>query len=121
MVSSPLVVATATAQSVRVPPHVGGPPSARRNYYRSSIFMWFIPCRPSSATSPYQNKPVIYDLLMKAWAQTTLTIAADPEHLGARIGRRRSGSTRHECYSDPPDNGLRGAQAFPRIRIWKVS
>src|SRR5499426_527599 len=34
----------------------------------------------------YQNKPVIYDLLMKASAETTLTIAADPEHLGARIG-----------------------------------
>ena len=34
----------------------------------------------------YHNKPVIYDLLMKASAVTTLTIAADPEHLGARIG-----------------------------------
>jgi hypothetical protein len=34
----------------------------------------------------YQNKRVVYDLLMKAAAQTTLTIAADPRHLGARIG-----------------------------------
>jgi hypothetical protein len=34
----------------------------------------------------YQNKRVIYDLLMKAAADTTLTIAADPRHLGARIG-----------------------------------
>jgi hypothetical protein len=34
----------------------------------------------------YQNKRVIYDLLMKASAETTLTIAADPKHLGARIG-----------------------------------
>ena len=34
----------------------------------------------------YQNKAVIYDLLFKASAETTLTIAADPEHLGARIG-----------------------------------
>src|SRR5690349_14292097 len=34
----------------------------------------------------YQNKRVIYDLLMKAAAETTLTIAADPRHLGARIG-----------------------------------
>jgi hypothetical protein len=34
----------------------------------------------------YQNKAVIYDLLFKASAQTTLTIAADPKHLGARIG-----------------------------------
>jgi Putative transposase len=34
----------------------------------------------------YQNKAVIYDLLFKASAETTLTIAADPRHLGARIG-----------------------------------
>jgi hypothetical protein len=34
----------------------------------------------------YQNKRVIYDLLFKASAKTTLTIAADPRHLGARIG-----------------------------------
>jgi hypothetical protein len=30
----------------------------------------------------YQNKAVIYDLLLKASAETTLTIAADPKHLG---------------------------------------
>lgn len=34
----------------------------------------------------YQNKAVIYDLLFKAAAETTITIAADPKHLGARIG-----------------------------------
>ena len=34
----------------------------------------------------YQNKRVLYDLLMRASAETTLTIAADPKHLGARIG-----------------------------------
>ena len=33
----------------------------------------------------YQNKRVLYDLLLRASAQTTLTIAADPKHLGARI------------------------------------
>jgi hypothetical protein len=33
----------------------------------------------------YQNKKVIYDLLFKASAETMLTIAADPRHLGARI------------------------------------
>ena len=33
----------------------------------------------------YQNKRVIYDLLFKTSAQTMLTIAADPKHLGARI------------------------------------
>ena len=34
----------------------------------------------------YQNKAVIYHLLFKASAETTLTIAADRKHLGARIG-----------------------------------
>jgi hypothetical protein len=34
----------------------------------------------------YQNKAVIYDLLFKASAETLMTIAADPEHLGARVG-----------------------------------
>ncbi|TFG84326.1 MAG: IS91 family transposase [Hyphomicrobiales bacterium] len=34
----------------------------------------------------YHNKAVIYDLLFKAASQATLTIAADPKHLGARIG-----------------------------------
>jgi hypothetical protein len=33
----------------------------------------------------YQNKAVIYDLLFAASAETMLTIAADPKHLGARI------------------------------------
>src|SRR2546421_2518840 len=33
-----------------------------------------------------QNKRVVYDLLMKAAAETTLTIAADPKRLGAKIG-----------------------------------
>ena len=33
----------------------------------------------------YQNKRVIYGLLLKASAKTMLTIAADPKHLGAKI------------------------------------
>jgi hypothetical protein len=34
----------------------------------------------------YQNKAVIYDILLKASAEATITIAADPKHLGARVG-----------------------------------
>src|SRR5438270_16994 len=34
----------------------------------------------------YQNKAVIYDLLFKSSAETLVTIAADPKHLGARVG-----------------------------------
>src|SRR5271154_4547500 len=35
---------------------------------------------------PSQNKAVIYDLLFKVSAETLITIAADPKHLGARVG-----------------------------------
>ena len=34
----------------------------------------------------YQNKATVYGLLMKAAAETLITIAADKKHLGARIG-----------------------------------
>ena len=34
----------------------------------------------------WQNKAVVYDLLFKAASETMVTIAADPRHLGARIG-----------------------------------
>jgi len=38
------------------------------------------------AAVAYQNKVVVYDLLFRTAAETMLTIAADPRHLGARIG-----------------------------------
>ena len=38
------------------------------------------------ASIAYQNKTVVYDLLFRTAAETLLTIAADPKHLGARIG-----------------------------------
>ncbi len=34
----------------------------------------------------YHNKAVMYDILFKASAETLLTIAADPQHLGVRVG-----------------------------------
>jgi len=34
----------------------------------------------------YHNKAVVYDILFKASAETMLTIATDPRHLGANIG-----------------------------------
>ena len=40
----------------------------------------------SIADIAYQNKPVLYAILFKAAAETLTTIAADPKHLGARIG-----------------------------------
>ena len=41
----------------------------------------------------YQNKAVIYDLLFKTSAETLITIAADPKHLGARDRHHRRFST----------------------------
>jgi Transposase zinc-binding domain len=34
----------------------------------------------------FQNKAAVYDLLFRTAADTLITIAADPKHLGARIG-----------------------------------
>ena len=38
------------------------------------------------AAIAFQNKGLLYDLLFRAASQTMMTIAADPKHLGARIG-----------------------------------
>jgi len=38
------------------------------------------------AAIAFQNKPVVYDILFRAAAETLRTIAADPAHLGAEIG-----------------------------------
>jgi hypothetical protein len=38
------------------------------------------------ATIAYPNKAMVYDLLFRAASETMLTIAADPRHLGARVG-----------------------------------
>jgi hypothetical protein len=38
------------------------------------------------AAIAFQNKALVYDLLFKAASETMLTIAADPKHLGARVG-----------------------------------
>ena len=46
--------------------------------------MFTLPAR--MADIAWQNKAVIYDLLLRAASETMLTIAADPRHLGARIG-----------------------------------
>jgi Putative transposase/Transposase zinc-binding domain len=38
------------------------------------------------AAIAYQNKEVVYDILLHSTAETLKTIAADPKHLGAEIG-----------------------------------
>lgn len=41
---------------------------------------------PAMAAIALQNKRVVYDILFRAAAETLLTIARDPKHLGAEIG-----------------------------------
>ena len=81
---------------------LSGPPSGYPQRYPSRGITAEIPAIttiPASLPVPYyhvvftlpariadQNKAVIYDLLFKASSETMLTIAADPKHLGARIG-----------------------------------
>jgi hypothetical protein len=66
----------------------------------------------------YQNKEVIYDLLFKASSETLLTIAADPKHLGAKIGVTSvlhtwgSAMTHHpHVHMIVPGGGREGLQA----------
>ena len=41
---------------------------------------------PAVAAIAFQNKAVVYDILFRTAAETLMTIAADPKHLGAEIG-----------------------------------
>ena len=85
--SSAIIVAvTGIARSARVRRHASGWPHARPSCSPSAISTSSIRCRRRLRDVAYQNKRVIYDLLMKAAAETTLTIAADPKRLGAKIG-----------------------------------
>ena len=59
---------------------------ARRSCCRSPTSTWSSPCRPALGAIAYQNKARVYGLLLKAAAEALTTIAADPKHLGARIG-----------------------------------
>ena len=47
----------------------------------------------------WQNKAAVYGLLFQAASETMTTIAADPKHLGARIGIT---AVLHTCWSGRP-------------------
>ena len=66
--------------------HADGWPTAKPSSCRCRTFMSCYTLPSELRDIAYQNKRVIYDLLMKAAAETTLAIAADPKRLGARIG-----------------------------------
>ena len=63
-----------------------GSPSAQAELLPVPYFHVVFTLPAAIADIAYQNKAVIYDLLFKASSETVLTIAADPKHLGARIG-----------------------------------
>src|ERR1700746_4028385 len=80
------LAATGTAQSARPPLPRNGWPTARPNSCPCRISTSSSPYRARSPTVAYHNQAVVYDLLLKTAAETLITIAADPKHLGARIG-----------------------------------
>src|ERR1700747_616953 len=78
-------VATAIAQSVRARRRrIGLRPEA--DLLPVGYFHMVFTLPAEIAPIAYQNKAVVYDLLFRTAAETLLTIAADPKHLGARIG-----------------------------------
>ncbi len=82
----PLPAATGIARSARRPPRGDGSKTVRPSCCRFRTITSSSPCRPRSATIAFQNKAAVYDLLFRTAAETLTTIAADPKHLGARIG-----------------------------------
>jgi hypothetical protein len=56
---------------------------------------------------------VIYDLLFKASAETLLAIAADPKHLGAKIGMTAVLHTWGSAMTHHPSRGLQSAETAP--------
>ena len=63
----------------------------------------------------YHNQAVVYDLLLKTAAETLITIAADPKHLGARIGLTACSTPggRHSPTIRMPTSSSREAASLP--------
>jgi hypothetical protein len=74
--------AIAIAQSVRARRQRIGLRPAKPICCRSAISTWSSRCPAEISPIAYQNKAVLYDLLLRTAAETLLTIAADPKRLG---------------------------------------
>src|SRR5690349_17237803 len=85
-VSPTTAVATATVRDARVRPRASGSPRAKPTCCQVGYFHVVFTLPAEVADLAFQNKAVIYDLLFRAASDTMMTIAADPKHLGARIG-----------------------------------
>src|SRR4029077_19914602 len=85
--ASPTIpAATVTARSVRARRRGNGSPSARRGFCWFPTYHVVFTWPASIGAIAFQNKAALYDLLFRSAAETLITIAADPKHLGARIG-----------------------------------
>jgi len=78
--------ATDIARNVRTRNGQNGWKTGRLNCYPWNIFTWYSPFRRNWPVSPSTTKRVVYGILFRAAAETLLTIARDPKHLGAEIG-----------------------------------
>ena len=90
------IVRSARALRRRIGSRIGEAELLPVPYYH---VVFTLPARSRSIA--FQNKAVVYDLLFKASAETLLTIAADPKHLGARIGLHRR-AAHLGLGADPP-------------------
>ena len=82
----PLPAATATARSARPPRRGNGSKTAKPNSCRFLIIHVVFTLPAAIGAVAFQNKAAVYDLLFRTAAETLTTLAADPKHLGARIG-----------------------------------
>jgi hypothetical protein len=65
-------------------------------------------------SSALQNKKVVHTILFHATAETFRRIAADPKHLGARIGFL---AVLHSCRPEQDLSSLQRSPAFRRRSI----
>src|ERR1044071_6475904 len=79
-------VATAIRQNAGAAGPGTCPPAREADLLPVGYFHLVFTLPAEIAPIAYQNKAVVYDLLFRTAAETLLTIAADPKHLGARIG-----------------------------------
>ena len=75
--------ATATARNARARRRSNGSPSARRSCCRFPTYHVVFTLPAAIGAIAFQNKAAVYDLLFRTAAETLITIAADPKHLGA--------------------------------------
>jgi Putative transposase len=78
--------ATAIVPSVKARPHKAWLSEREADLLPVGYFHVVFTLPAEVGALAFQNKALVYELLFKAVSQTMLTIAADPKHLGARIG-----------------------------------